>query len=63
MVFCNKFVYYITVMVFCNKFVYYITVMVFCNKFVYYITVMVFSLFLVGSHLKDNYSSIYICLT
>ena len=41
MVFCNKFIYYITVMVFCNKFVYYITVMVFCNKFVYYITVMV----------------------
>ena len=41
MVFCNKFVYYITVMVFCNKFIYYITVMVFCNKFVYYITVMV----------------------
>ena len=41
MVFCNKFVYYITVMVFCNKFIYYIMVMVFCNKFVYYITVMV----------------------
>ena len=42
MVFCNKFIYYITVMVFCNKFVYYITIMVFCNKFIYYITVMVF---------------------